>query len=62
MEQRIVTAGEPFEGWVPVKELQAGETVVVSGVAKLYPGAKVALVTATDNDDLNAAYEPPIKE
>ena len=62
VEQRIVTVGEPFEGWVPVKELQAGETVVVSGVAKLYPGAKVALVTATDNDDLNAAYEPPIKE
>ena len=62
VEQRIVTAGEAFEGWTPVKELKEGEKVVVSGVSKLYPGAKVDLVTATGNDDLDPNYQPPIKE
>ena len=62
VEQRIVTAGEAFEGWTPVKELKEGEKVVVSGVSKLYPGAKVELVTATGNDDLDPNYQPPIKE
>ena len=62
VEQRLVTAGEPFEGWTPVKELKAGAKVVISGVSKLYPGAKVDLVTATGNDDLDPNYVPPIKE
>ena len=62
VEQRIVTAGEAFEGWTPVKELKEGEKVVVSGVSKLYPGAKVELVTATGNDDLDPNYQPPIQE
>ncbi|MCQ2389654.1 MAG: efflux RND transporter periplasmic adaptor subunit [Kiritimatiellae bacterium] len=62
VEQRIVTAGEPFEGWTPVKELKGGERVVISGVSKLYPGAKVTLAEATGNDDIDPAYVPPIKE
>jgi hypothetical protein len=50
-------------GWVPVKEgLKAGETVVISGISKLMPGAKVALATPTNNDDLDSAYVPPISE
>ena len=62
VEQRIVTAGEAFAGWCPVKELKEGEKVVVSGVSKLYPGAKVVLTQATGNDDLDPNYQPPIKE
>ena len=63
VEQRIVTVGEPFEGWTPVmKGLKAGETVVISGMSKLFPGAEVALAEATSNDDLDPKYQPPIKE
>jgi len=63
VEQRVVTVKEAFEGWVPVvKGLSAGEKVVISGVSKLRPGMKVMLVEATDNDDLNPKYQPPIKE
>jgi len=63
VEQRIVTTKEMFEGWVPVLTgLKGDEKVIISGVAKLRPGAKVAVVQATDNDDLNPGYKPPIKE
>jgi membrane fusion protein (multidrug efflux system) len=63
VEQRAVTVGEMSNGWVPVKEgLKAGETVVISGISKLMPGAKVALATPTNNDDLDSAYVPPISE
>ena len=63
VEQRVVTTRETFEGWTPVVSgVQVGEKVVISGVAKLRPGAKVAVVEATDNDDLNPNYQPPIKE
>ena len=63
VEQRIVTVKEAFEGWSPVLTgVQEGEKVVVSGVSKLRPGAKVVVVEATDNDDLNPKYVPPIKE
>ncbi len=63
VEQRIVTVGDTFEGWVPVSRgVAEGEQVVISGVHKLKPGAKVEVVAATDNDDLNPAYEPPIKD
>ena len=62
VEQRIVTVLEPFEGWCPVtKGVKEGEKVVISGVSKLRPGAKVALVEATDNDDLNPKYKAPIE-
>ncbi len=63
VEQRKIAAREMFEGWVPVgTSVKAGEKVVISGVSKLKPGMKVTLVEATDNDDLNPAYQPPIKE
>ena len=62
VEQRVVTVREPFEGWAPVLTgLEGGEKVVISGVSKLRPGAKVALVEPTDNDDLNKAYKAPIE-
>ena len=63
VEQRVVTTRETFEGWTPVVTgVKAGEKVVISGVSKLRPGAKVAVVQATDNDDLKPGYKPPIKE
>ena len=63
VEQRVVTVRETFNGWTPVLTgINAGEKVVISGVSKLRPGAKVILVEATDNDDLNPSYKPPIKE
>ena len=63
VEQRVVTLRDPFEGWMPVMSgLQEGEKVVVSGVSKLRPGAKVKLVEATLNDDLDPNYVPPIKD
>ena len=63
VEQRVVTTRETFEGWTPVVSgVGVGEKVVVSGVAKLRPGAKVTVAEATDNDDLNPNYKAPIKE
>ena len=63
VEQRVVTVREPFEGWTPVMSgLAEGEQVVISGVHKLRPGSNVVVVPATPNDDLDAAYRPPIKE
>ena len=63
VEQRIVTTRETFEGWTPVLSgVKEGEKVVVSGVSKLRPGSKVALVEATKNDDLNPGYKASIKE
>ena len=62
VEQRVVTVREAFEGWSPiVTGLEGGEKVVISGVSKLRPGTKVELAEATDNDDLNPAYKPPIE-
>ena len=62
VEQRVVRVREAFEGWVPVVSgAKEGEKVVISGVHKLRPGAKVALVEPTDNDDLNPKYQPPIE-
>ena len=63
VEQRVITVREAFEGWAPVLTgLKDGEKVVISGVSKLRPGSKVALVEPTDNDDLNPKYKAPIKE
>ena len=63
VEQRVVTTRETFEGWTPVVTgLKVGEKVVVSGVSKLRPGAKVVLVEASPNDDLDPNYKAPIKE
>lgn len=63
VEQRAVKIGEMSDGWVPVKEgLKAGEVVVISGISKLMPGAKVAFAKPTNNDDLDSSYVPPISE
>ena len=63
VEQRVVTTRETFEGWTPVVSgIKVGEKVVISGVSKLRPGAKVAVAEATGNDDLDPNYKAPIKE
>ena len=63
VEQRVVETREMSDGWVPVdKGLAIGEKVVVSGISKLAPGMKVALVEATGNDDLDPNFKPRIKE
>ena len=63
VEQRPVEAKEAFNGWTPVVSgLAAGERVVISGVAKLGQGMKVALVAPTSNDDINANHKSPIEE
>ena len=62
VEQRVVTTKEMFEGWTPiVTGVKEGEKVVVAGVSKLRPGAKVVVVQATENDDLNKNYKAPIE-
>ena len=62
VEQRVVTVREAFEGWAPILTgVKDGEKVVISGVSKLRPGAKVALAEPTDNDDLNPKYRAPIE-
>ena len=63
VEQRVVTTREMFEGWTPVVTgLGPDEKVVISGVSKLRPGAKVVLVEPTGNDDLHKGYKAPIRE
>ena len=62
VEQRVVTVREAFEGWAPILTgIKDGEKVVISGVSKLRPGSKVALVEATGNDDLDPNYKAPIE-
>ena len=62
VEQRVVTVREAFEGWAPILTgIKDGEKVVISGVSKLRPGSKVALVEATGNDDLDPKYKAPIE-
>ena len=63
VEQRPVETKEAFNGWTPVvKGIEAGERIVISGVAKLGPGMKVAIVEPTSNDDINANHKSPIEE
>ncbi|MBP5285239.1 MAG: efflux RND transporter periplasmic adaptor subunit, partial [Kiritimatiellae bacterium] len=57
VEQRPVETKEAFGGWTPlVKGVEAGERVVISGISKLGPGVKVALVQPTSNNDINANH------
>lgn len=52
-EARVVTTKETYEGWTPITSgVEAGETVVISGVHKVKPGAKVREMTATSNEDI----------
>lgn len=63
VEQRIVETREMSGGWTPIVQgLKLGEKVVISGISKLAPGMKVALVEATNNDDLDPDFTPRIKE
>lgn len=63
VEQRIVDTREVSSGWTPIVQgLKHGEKVVISGISKLAPGMKVALVEATNNDDLDPNFTPRIKE
>lgn len=63
VEQRPVEAREAFAGWTPlVKGVEAGERVVISGISKLGPGVKVAIVEPTSNDDINPNHKSPIEE
>jgi membrane fusion protein (multidrug efflux system) len=63
VEQRIVETREVSGGWTPIVQgLKLGEKVVISGISKLAPGTKVALVEATNNDDLDPNFTPRIKE
>lgn len=63
VEQRIVETREVSSGWTPIVQgLKHGEKVVISGISKLAPGMKVALVEATNNDDLDPNFTPRIKE
>lgn len=63
VECRAVEVRESFAGWTPVTSgLAAGEKVVVSGVTKLVPGAKVSLAEATPNDDLAPGTAPKVRD
>lgn len=63
VEQRIVETREVSGGWTPIVQgLKLGEKVVIAGISKLAPGMKVALVEATNNDDLDPNFTPRIKE
>ena len=63
VEQRVVETRETSAGWTPiVSGVKPGEKVVVSGIAKLAPGMKVALAEATGNEDLDPNFKPRIQE
>ena len=63
VEQRAVETKETHAGWTPILSgVNAGEKVVVSGTSKLRPGAKVVLMEATANDDLDPKYKAKIAE
>jgi RND family efflux transporter MFP subunit len=63
VEQRVVETRETSGGWTPVVSgVKSGEKVVVSGIAKLAPGMKVALAEATGNEDLDPNFKPRIQE
>ena len=61
-EARAVKTLGTYKGWTAVKEgLKAGEKVVISGVAKIFPGAKVTEVTPTPNEDISGDFKPTVK-
>ncbi len=63
VSQRKVQTREMSEGWVPVDGgLKSGEKVIISGVGKLREGAKVTLVTPTNNEDLDPNYKPVVQD
>ena len=61
-EARAIKTLGTYKGWTAVKEgLKAGEKVVISGVAKIFPGAKVTEVTPTPNEDISGDFKPTVK-
>ena len=63
VESRTVKTRDAFMGWNPILEgLNEGETVVISGVAKLQPGMKVTLVAPTPNEDITDDFKPSIED
>ena len=63
VEQRAVETKATHAGWTPILSgVNEGEKVVVSGTSKLRPGAKVVLMEATANDDLDPTYKAKIAE
>ena len=63
VESRTVKTRDAFMGWNPILEgLNEGETVVISGVANLQPGMKVALVAPTPNEDITDDFKPSIED
>lgn len=54
VEQRPITAGVAWQGMTVVDGVQAGETVVVDGQMRLYPGAKADI----KNSDTGAGSRP----
>lgn len=62
VEARPVTTRDAYLGWNPILEgLSEGEKVVISGVAKLQPGMKVAVVAPTPNEDIDPNYKPTVE-
>ena len=63
VEARPVRTQDAYLGWCPIFEgLAEGEKVVISGVAKLRPGAKVVEVPATPNEDITADFKPRVED
>ena len=60
---RPVKTRDAYLGWSPILEgLDAGEKVVIAGVAKLQAGMKVAEVAATPNEDITKDFKPSIED
>ena len=63
VEPRVVEVRESFAGWTPiVKGVAADEKVVISGVTKLRPKARVKFAEPTSNDDIDPKYRSPVSE
>ena len=60
---RPVKTLEAFRGWTPIVEgLEAGEKVVISGVAKLQEGMKTMEVAPTPNEDITENFKPAVED
>lgn len=63
VESRAVKTRDAYLGWCPMIEgLQEGERVVISGVAKLQSGMKVAEVAPTPNEDITPDFKPTVED
>lgn len=63
VEVRPVKTRDAYLGWSPLLEgVEVGETVVISGVAKLQAGMKVAPVAPTPNEDISSEFKPSLED